>query len=220
MNIKKGFGTNFHSVYEKNPELYDLFSSCEFFSKECTKRINELLSGDCFLDLASGTCHKTNFFGKKFKKIYALDKSKALLNLARKKYGEKINYLWGSADKIPLLDESVDSIIITWGSFPMPDTLVEIKRVLKPGGKCVRVGMFGKDEYTDMFPSFDLNKINFIKKTYKKFGFSEEKHLVDIKFNNLKEAKEVLSKILKIPKSKVKKIKYKHDVSLHYFIKK
>lgn len=58
----KGFGTNFHKVYEKNAKLYNDFSSAEFFSTELFEKIESLFTGEVALDIGAGTCHKTNLF--------------------------------------------------------------------------------------------------------------------------------------------------------------
>ena len=216
--MKRGFGTNFHKVYKESAELYESFSSAEIFSDQLMVRFKELFFGNVLLDVACGTCNKTFLFSKFFKKNYALDNSKVFLNYAKDKYtDDKITYLYSSANKIPLLDKSVDTIIITWGSFPLLSTIKEMKRVLKPGGVILRIGAVEKDEFTSLFPSFDLLRIKRIIKTFEKNGFSSEKHFVDINFNNLSTAKSVLSKITGASSELIINNKLKHKVVLNIF---
>ncbi len=218
---KRGFGTNFHKVYGSNPETYNRFSSAEYFSQKLNKRIRELSSPGVLLDVACGTGHKTNLLSKYFDKVFALDCSAHLLNFARKEYGanKKINFLWSTAAHIPLLDQSVDTIVVTWGSFPLPQTLREMKRVLKNGGSILRIGTCVGDEFTTLFPSFDIKRINRINKTFVSQGFTIERHEVTIRFKNLKEAKEILSEIVGTPKEMINKTTLKHTVALCYYKK-
>ncbi|MEN9560732.1 MAG: hypothetical protein RIQ56_5, partial [Candidatus Parcubacteria bacterium] len=138
--IKRGFGTNFHKIYQSNPDTYHAFSSSEQFSSRLNARIKELCSPGILLDVACGTGHKTNLFSKFFEKAFALDYSAPLLTFARQKYGsnKKLNFIWSTAAHIPLLDESVDTVLITWGSFPLSQTMREMKRVLKTRGCILR----------------------------------------------------------------------------------
>lgn len=218
---KRGFGTNFHKVYGSNPETYNRFSSAEYFPLNLNKRIRELSSPGVLLDIACGTGHKTNLLSKYFEKVFALDYSAPLLNFARQKYGgnKKLNFLWSTAAHIPLLDQSVDTIVVTWGSFPLSQTLREMKRVLKNGGSILRVGACVEDEFTTLFPSFDIKRINRINKTFLSQGFTIEYHEVTIRFKSLKEAKEILSEIVGAPKEMINKSTFKHEVALCYYKK-
>ena len=47
-----------------------------------------------------------------------------------------------------LLNESINTIVITWGSFPLSQTLREMKRVLKNGGSILRIGACVEYEFT------------------------------------------------------------------------
>ena len=219
--MKKGFGTNFYSIYKNEAELYDVFSSSEIFSRELTNRIKKLLVGDTLLDVACGTCNKTNLLSKYFKKVYALDTSISFLDYARRKYknNKKFNFLLCSSVKIPLLDDSVDTIFISWGSFPLVKTLNEIKRVIRPGGVIIRIGVLGLDNFTKLFPSFDLKRIKRIEKKFELAGFKKEEHVVTLKFKNIKSAKMILSKILGIDKKLIVSNNLKHKIVLFIYKK-
>lgn len=220
--MKRGFGTNFHKIYKNKPKIYDIFSSSEIFSYDLLSRIKTLLYGDVLLDVACGTCHKTNLISKYFTKVYALDVSKSFLEYARKKYktNKKITYLLSSASSIPLLDNSVDTIFISWGSFPLSKTITEMKRVLKPGGVIIRIGAEGKDDFTKLFPDFDLKRIKRIQNVFKQANFSQEKYDINIKFNNIKKAKSTLSVILGINKKLITSNIFNHNVLLSFYKKR
>jgi len=80
---------------------------------------------------------------KNVTKLYALEPSKDLYNLAHDRLQETTfptEYLCASAENIPLADNSIDSVVSTWTlcSIPHPEiALKEIKRVLKPQGNFV-----------------------------------------------------------------------------------
>lgn len=219
--MPKSFGTNFHQVYGSEPKLYNAFSAAERFSPGLTRRIRELISQGVLLDIACGTCHKTNKLSKYFDKVYALDYSAPLLEYGRKKYGtnKKLNFLWSTAAHIPLLDQSVDTIIVTWGSFPLSQTLREMKRVLRSGGNIIRIGVCVEDEFTTLFPSFDIKRINRINNTFISQGFTIEYHEVTIRFKDLKEAKTLLGEIVGASPAKINKTVFRHKVALCYYRK-
>lgn len=218
--MKRGFDTNFHSVYKNSPELYHLFSMAEVFSPELIKRLEKLFVGDTLLDVACGTCHKTDKFSTHFSKVYALDVSDTLLNYGRKMYGKntKLNFILSSAAHIPLLDKSIDTIFISWGSFPLTKTLREVKRILKPGGVVLRIGASGEDDFTKLFPDFDLKRIKRIQYQFEMNGFRQERHTVRIQFRDIKSAKKILSKIIKVNPEKIVSKDLQHNIVLHYYI--
>ena len=215
----RGFGTNFHKTYGSSAKLYHSFSAAEYFSPALIKRIKNAFVHGVLLDVACGTCQKTNFFSSFFEKVYALDYSAVLLNFAKIKYGnnKKFNFIWSSASRIPLLDQSVDTILVTWGSFPLSRTLREMKRVLKKGGIILRIGACVEDEFTTLFPSFDMKRIDRINKTFISHGFTIERHEVTIRFKTTKEAKAILGEIVGAPKKKIKKMTYTHKVAFCFY---
>ncbi len=218
----KGFGTNFHRVYKEDAELYHAFSGAEVFSPELEKKINDLLIGKTLLDVACGTCHKTNAYSKYFEKVFALDFSHLLLDSARNRYSnnKKLNFIWSSAAKIPLLDESVDTILVTWGSFPLTKGIMEMQRVLKKGGRIIRIGACKEDEFTTLFPLFSSKRITTINNTFEKFGFMVEQQKVAIEFKSIKEARDILSRITGVSEKRINQSKFEHAVALCYYTKK
>ncbi|HLD31036.1 MAG TPA: class I SAM-dependent methyltransferase [Patescibacteria group bacterium] len=219
--MERGFGTNFHTIYQKDPSLYYSFSSSENFSPKLTKRLKEMLRGKVLLDVACGTCHKTNLLAKHFSKVYALDSSQFLLKYAKKIYGKntKFNFLLSTASNIPLLNQSVDTIFISWGSFPLAKTIKELKRVLAPGGIILRIGVWGRDEFTSLFPNFDLSRVKRIQNKFKQEHFKKEKYTVKIEFKNLKIAKRVMSEVLGCEKKKINSNILEHEIILHVYHK-
>ena len=82
-------------------------------------------------------------FYKNIEKLYALDPSLEMYNLAQeriKEFSWPIKHLPTGAEKIPLADNTIDSVISSWNFCTIADpkkALTEVYRVLKPGGKFI-----------------------------------------------------------------------------------
>jgi len=92
------------------------------------------------LDIGIGSGLNLPFYAPKAREIFGLDPSLALLTRARKKAPRTqtpIHLLEGSAERIPLADHSMDTIVMTWVGCSIPEigaALGEMRRVLRPGG--------------------------------------------------------------------------------------
>lgn len=92
------------------------------------------------LEIGIGSGLNLPFYGEQAKQVIGLDPSAKLLSMAR----EAVNgmrgspeLLEGSAEAIPLEDESIDTVVTTWTLCSIPDVtraLGEAQRVLKPHG--------------------------------------------------------------------------------------
>ena len=96
------------------------------------------------LEIGAGS--GTNFAlydGNKVDHLYALEPSELMVNKARREagrlgIGHHIDFLQTGAESIPLEDDSIDTVVITFVLCTIPDweaSLKEVRRVLKPGGK-------------------------------------------------------------------------------------
>ncbi|HIM22349.1 MAG TPA: class I SAM-dependent methyltransferase, partial [Gammaproteobacteria bacterium] len=76
----------------------------------------------------------------KVKKIWGLDPSEELHEMAKKvasKLDLNVEFLLNGAEEIPLLNDSVDTVLITYTLCSIPEVeeaIQEIKRVIKPEG--------------------------------------------------------------------------------------
>lgn len=92
------------------------------------------------LEIGVGSGLNLPFYGSGVKRLYALDPSKELLEMTRKKVGTArfpVEFLACSSEAIPLEDNSIDTVVMTWTLCSVRDpakALREMKRVLKPGG--------------------------------------------------------------------------------------
>jgi len=130
---------NFYNKYIL-PKLINLVMSNVVVKKQRPDVVGQATG--VVLEIGFGSGLNLPFY-KNITKLYAVDPSRELYNLAKeriKKVSFPIEYLQVSAEKIPLADNSIDSVISTWTfcSIPNPEiALREIFRILKPNGKFI-----------------------------------------------------------------------------------
>ena len=133
------------SVYEKYvlPRLIHWAMRKKIATAE-RKRFIPLASGTV-LEVGVGSGLNLPFYGPQVQKLYALDPSRALWKMARQRVREApfpVEFLAASAERIPLEDMSVDTVVTTWTLCTIPDplqALTEMRRVLKPEGRLIFV---------------------------------------------------------------------------------
>jgi ubiquinone/menaquinone biosynthesis C-methylase UbiE len=92
------------------------------------------------LDIGIGSGLNLPFYARKAREIFGLDPSLALLARAQSKAlrtQTPVHLLEGSAERIPLGDHSIDTVVMTWTSCSIPEicaALEEMRRVLRRGG--------------------------------------------------------------------------------------
>ena len=143
-------------MFMEVPSKYDLYNRMltlgfdEIWRKKAVKEILEN-NPQAILDLCTGTGDLIQHIGRKSNgsaKLHAMDYSKPMLEIARKKTPDKIrvNYLFGDAADQPFEDNYFDAVGISFAfrnlTYKNPDKekfLREINRVIKSGGKFVVV---------------------------------------------------------------------------------
>ena len=92
------------------------------------------------LEIGVGSGLNFPLYGKQVEFVYGIDPSPRLLSIARRRAaasGIPVELLLGSATAIPLADNAVDTVVMTWTLCSIPDPLAalrEIRRVLKRNG--------------------------------------------------------------------------------------
>jgi ubiquinone/menaquinone biosynthesis C-methylase UbiE len=92
------------------------------------------------LEIGVGSGLNFPLYGKQVELVYGIDPSPRLLAIARRRAaasGVPVELLQGSATAIPLADNAVDTVVMTWTLCSIPDPLAalrEMRRVLKPNG--------------------------------------------------------------------------------------
>ena len=129
--------------------FYDKYILPKFLNCACgTKPINYQrekivpLAKGIVLDIGIGSGLNIPFYNKSnIDHLYGLDPSKELLKIAKplaKKNELEIEFLQCGAEAIPLPDQSIDTVLITYTMCTIPDIKLsnsEIMRVLKPEGQ-------------------------------------------------------------------------------------
>src|SRR6185437_11796952 len=92
------------------------------------------------LEVGVGSGLNLPLYAKDVSEVVGIDPSEPLLDLARRRAVEAsvpIDLRQGSATDLPLVSESIDTLVMTWTLCSIPEPLAalrEMRRVLKPGG--------------------------------------------------------------------------------------
>ena len=95
------------------------------------------------LEVGIGSGLNLPFYTSAVTKLYGIDSSEELLAMARARSVRAafpVELLHQSAERIPLADRSVDTVVVTWSLCSIPDpssALHEMRRVLKEDGKFI-----------------------------------------------------------------------------------
>ncbi|MFH1344996.1 MAG: methyltransferase domain-containing protein [Pseudomonadota bacterium] len=97
------------------------------------------------LEVGVGSGLNFPLYDKRVEIVFGIDPSPRLLAVARRRAagaGVRAEFLQGSASAIPLADNTMDTVVMTWTLCSIPDPLAalrEMRRVLKPDGKLLFV---------------------------------------------------------------------------------
>lgn len=92
------------------------------------------------LEIGIGSGLNLPLYGPNVSEVVGVDPSPALLSRARDAAGQcraPVTLLEGSAEALALDDRSFDTVVTTWSLCTIPDArqaLIEVRRVLRPGG--------------------------------------------------------------------------------------
>ena len=131
--------------------LYDKYILPSFLNCACgSKPINYQrqkvvpLAGGIILEVGIGSGLNIPFYDRaKVEKLIGLDPSPELNAMAQKmadQHDLEVEFLLSGAENIPLPDDHVDTVLVTYTMCTIPDALSankEMLRVLKPGGRMV-----------------------------------------------------------------------------------
>jgi ubiquinone/menaquinone biosynthesis C-methylase UbiE len=115
--------------------------------RQLTKYRREVLAKASGRVLEVGVGSGLNFplYGKQVEIVFGIDPSPRLLAIAHRRAaaaGVRAELLQGSATAIPLADNTIDTVVMTWTLCSIPDPLAalrEMRRVLKPDGRLLFV---------------------------------------------------------------------------------
>lgn len=113
-----------------------------------TVKCINLASTDSVLDIAAGTCICGRSIAPSVKMVTCIDATQAMLEVGKQKAHKEgldnIIFVKGYAEELPFLNDSFDVVIsrLAFHHFPnIEDPILEMVRVLKPGGKLVIIDM-------------------------------------------------------------------------------
>jgi ubiquinone/menaquinone biosynthesis C-methylase UbiE len=108
------------------------------------RRFIPLASG-AVLEVGVGSGLNLPFYGPRVQRLYALDPSRQLWKMARPRVCEvafPVEFIAATAERLPLEDASVDTVVSTWTLCTIADplqALAEMRRVLKPKAQLIFV---------------------------------------------------------------------------------
>jgi ubiquinone/menaquinone biosynthesis C-methylase UbiE len=96
------------------------------------------------LEIGVGSGLNLPLYGNSVREILALEPAPRLIAMARRSAGAPapVMFIEGSAEAIPIDDESIDTVVTTWTLCTIPQAVVavgEMRRVLRPSGCLVFV---------------------------------------------------------------------------------
>ena len=99
------------------PRLIDLVMRNEETAKQRAKVIPRA-AGDV-LEIAFGSGLNLPFYGPAVTRLFAVDPSRELLRMARSRTSGSftVKLLERSAESLPFGDDSIDTVVVTWGLF-------------------------------------------------------------------------------------------------------
>ena len=115
-------------------------------NKDTTRLRSEWVPRACgdVLEIGIGSGLNLGFYSSEVRHVRGVDPSAELQQMARKRvveHGANVEFLQQSAEEaLPLPDESIDTVVMTWTLCSIPDPLKalhQIRRVLKPTGKLI-----------------------------------------------------------------------------------
>jgi len=130
------------SVFSRVASRYDLMNDLmsmgvhRLWKWRFCREVNRA-GGKQFIDLAGGTGDIAATLLDDERRVYIIDPSLEMMQVAQQRLGKRCEYIGATAEQIPLPDNSVDVLTISFGIRNTTDivlALKEISRVLKPGG--------------------------------------------------------------------------------------
>jgi ubiquinone/menaquinone biosynthesis C-methylase UbiE len=118
------------------PQLVNLAMKNENCSR-CRSQVIPAAHGRV-LEIGIGSGLNLPFYSRNVEKVYGVDPSTALLEMARKRVvSARLETIMGAAQDLPIDNEAIDTVVTTWTLCSIPDAsraLAEMRRVLKSDG--------------------------------------------------------------------------------------
>ncbi|WP_188067131.1 class I SAM-dependent methyltransferase [Brevibacillus brevis] len=191
---------NHEQIYKTQAEQYDLMISRQPSLLAVIEEITPI-KGQDVIDLGAGSGRLTSVLAPHAKSILALDASAAMLevNAQQLTHAGLCNWKTSVADhrNIPADDNSADVIVAGWtvcyltssevpnNELNLEQIILEMKRVLRPGGMIVIMETMGTGYEAPHPPEFLTQYYSLLEN---KYGFSHKWIRLDYQFTDLEEA--------------------------------
>ena len=144
-----------------------------FFSEAVREKafsVADVMPGKLAADIGAGSGFVTEGLLKRGLCVIAVDRSEAMLEEMKRKFGEgrAVEYRIGEAESLPLKDGSVDYVFANMYLHHVespPAAILEMARILKPGGRLVITDLdrhdvdFLRTEHCDRWMGFDRPEV-------------------------------------------------------------
>lgn len=139
---------------DSDPALHERLSAAIDPDRKVLAALERIipLSGKRIADIGTGIGHYPMLLARRTGRTYGIEADPALLAEARRRaagaHQPNIRIVEGRADDLPLRDGAVD-VVLTSGITPDDGSLpaiTEALRVIRPGGRLVVVGYYGRDD--------------------------------------------------------------------------
>ena len=142
--LTRALGLFFHLLYHPLAFTYDAVAAVVSFGqwRRWVLRASEMVAGQRILELGFGPGHLQMHLHQQGREVFGLDQSAQMAHQAYrrlKRGGFSPRLARGQAQVLPFASGSFDSVVATFPTqyIVQPDTLAEIYRVLRPGGRLV-----------------------------------------------------------------------------------
>jgi SAM-dependent methyltransferase len=139
---------------EADPALHDRLTAAIDPDRKVLEALERIipLSGKRIADVGTGIGHYPMLLARRTGRTYGIETEPELLRVARERAGAlhqpNIRIVEGGGDRLPLRDGAVD--IVLSGQIEPDDAwlpaIAEAVRVLRPGGRLVVIGYYGRDD--------------------------------------------------------------------------
>ena len=143
---------------EADPDLHDRLTAAIDPDRRVLDALERIvpLGGKRIADVGTGIGHYPRLLARRTGRMYGIEADPALLAEARRRavntHQPNIRIVEGTPTALPLRDGAVD-IVLTAGITPDDSSLPAIRealRVLRPGGRLVAIGYYGRDDVAQL----------------------------------------------------------------------
>ena len=214
--------TDHKKIYQQEGAQYQRLIDREDYRGNLLPALENILTlnGEDVLDLGSGTGRLAHLLAPHVRSVHALDRSSHMLGIAAERLRNQGLGNWlvtiGDHRHLPIEDNSADFVISGWSicylvvwedrkwKHELESALLEIRRVLRPGGTIILIESLGTGNEQPLEPDKLREYLMFLEHQ----GFQRSWIRTDYRFDNHKEAqelvnfffgKEILNKIGKEP---------------------